>query len=473
DALHAESERRALVERQRLVGLGARALQVAAPLARRGAERVAARPLRIERHELVREGERAGAVLEQEARERAALEVPRAVVRRLRRIGRRRRRRSRLSAAQAPEEDAAREARDDEQGGEEGHARRARPLQGQLRERALEGEPVREALSRILREGLLDDARDALGDALPPLLERRVGPRDDAPDHLHERVALEGGLAGQALVEDRSEREDVGRGPDALRVLRLLGREVAERPLERPVLRDGDALARARSAPREVLREAEVGDERHALAREEDVLRLHVAMDDPERVRLPERARELRAERHRLRDGERPRLQALAERPALDEREDEVGRARDRPEVEHRHEAGGRSEPGLEAHLAVEAAESGLVGPAEHLERDEPPVGAARAVDGAGASLADRVEDGVGADLHPEKATNPGLCVGGRRLRLRPPPPPGSVASGRRAVLLLEEEVEEELLEREVVARVLVLLMLEVPEDVEHAAALR
>src|SRR5579883_3076871 len=40
------------------------------------------------------------------------------------------------------------------------------------------------------------------------------------------------------------------------------------------------------------------------------------------------------------------------------------------------------------------------------------------------------------------------------------------------AVLLLEDEVEEELLEGEVVARVLVLLMLEVAEDVEDAATL-
>src|SRR5207302_600748 len=127
----------------------------------------------------------------------------------------------------------------------------------------------------------------------PEARELREAARLDAREEVDHRVAREGRHASEALVEHRAEREDVGARRHALRALDLLEWHVADGPAELVRLRERDALASALLVRQEVLREAEVRDERlarvaHLLAglREEDVLRLHVAVDDPERVRV-------------------------------------------------------------------------------------------------------------------------------------------------------------------------------------------
>ena len=98
------------------------------------------------------------------------------------------------------------------------------------------------------------------------------------------------------------------------------------------------------------VRDAEVGDERAAGARlEQDVVRLHVAMDDAASVRVRERPRDLAQHARRVGRRERPaRAEPLAERLALDVAHDEedeaagLADAMDRDDVRMR-EAGGRA----------------------------------------------------------------------------------------------------------------------------------
>ena len=100
---------------------------------------------------------------------------------------------------------------------------------------------------------------------------------------LDRRLAVERRLAGQELVEDDSERVEVGARID-LASLGLLGREVLRRPDDRARL---GHLARAGAGDPEV---------RHlhaALAVDEDVVRLDVAVHDPVPVREAQRREDL------------------------------------------------------------------------------------------------------------------------------------------------------------------------------------
>ena len=112
-------------------------------------------------------------------------------------------------------------------------------------------------------------------------VERRGDPRVDRArplrrlrDLFHRHrdggVGLEGDAAGQRLVEDHPDRVEVGDGGD-VEALGLLGREVVRGPHHRAGLGDlRDAGAG----------DAEVGDDRLALAVDDHVLRLQVAVDD-------------------------------------------------------------------------------------------------------------------------------------------------------------------------------------------------
>src|SRR5205807_7491145 len=88
-------------------------------------------------------------------------------------------------------------------------------------------------------------------------------------------VRLERHPPGERLVEENPDRVNV-RGLLDVLSLSLLGREVLRRPHHRSRLRD----LRAPSPG-----DTEVGHPRPSLAVDEDVLRLHVAMDDPFFVR--------------------------------------------------------------------------------------------------------------------------------------------------------------------------------------------
>src|SRR5207253_1266980 len=143
------------------------------------------------------------------------------------------------------------------------------------------------------------------------------------------------------------------------------------------------------------------GDERvaRALAREEHVLGLDVAVDDPERVRAAESARERPDERDRLRDGEGTSIEPLAESAARDERHDDVGTLRRVARVEERHEA--LADLAEDPPLALEASALLVVEAEEELDGDGPSVGRARPVDGPHVAAIDLTLELVLTKTHP------------------------------------------------------------------------
>ncbi len=107
-------------------------------------------------------------------------------------------------------------------------------------------------------------------------------------------------LSGQHLVEHDAERVDVGLLVD-VHALRLLGRDVVGRAEHRAGL-GHPALDVERAG------DAEVGDLRLAVAVQQDVLRLDVAMDETVAVREREPARDLDRQLERRRDRQWVRL---------------------------------------------------------------------------------------------------------------------------------------------------------------------
>jgi len=267
-------------------------------------------------------------------------------------------------------------------------------------ERGEERPAVGGAVPGVGREGPLDRRDELAGRLGPQLAERRDLPGAHGVEDPRVALALERRLPGEALVEDRSDREDVGRGADRRRVLDLLERHVAEGPPRRPGLREVEALARSGGLAVEVLGEPEVRDEGLSARRVEDVLGLQVAVDDPLRVGSSEGGRERPSERGRLLDPERTALQPIAERPSGHDRHDDERSLRGPARIEERHEAVTRREGPEEPALPLEAGESRLVDRMEDLDRDLLARGAAGAVDGAGSALAEGPDHLVGSDLH-------------------------------------------------------------------------
>ena len=136
---------------------------------------------------------------------------------------------------------------------------------------------------------LADDRVDPRGDVGHDRSQRRRVLREDLGGQLGRGLGEERADAGDELVEDDSERVDVGPGVDAALADELLGSHVARR---------ADEVARARDsgvALRGVSSEPEVGDARVAAPRlEHDVRRLDVAVDDSELVGRSDPARDLR-----------------------------------------------------------------------------------------------------------------------------------------------------------------------------------
>ncbi len=118
----------------------------------------------------------------------------------------------------------------------------------------------------------------------PPGRDRLVGP--EPPEQQLEVLGVVRHAAGQALVERRAERVDVGAAVHAARVAEeLLGRAVERRARE--------GLRHRLPAPALVPRDAEVEKARLPLGRHAEVRRLDVPVDDPLAVRVGERAREV------------------------------------------------------------------------------------------------------------------------------------------------------------------------------------
>ena len=142
---------------------------------------------------------------------------------------------------------------------------------------------ARVALGRVLRKRLLKDGSEIrIGDRGGRLF-LQVG-----PEHRQLRVAHERGLSGQALVEQATERVEVGPAVD------LLARDLLWRSVgggaEREPVRGGDALLGEAPA------EAEVGQVGVLLRIEQHVRGLHVSVDERFRVGGVERARDLGAD---------------------------------------------------------------------------------------------------------------------------------------------------------------------------------
>ncbi len=265
-------------------------------------------------------------------------------------------------------------------------------------ERPGEREPIGEAIARLVRERAPEDRLEPRGDGRAA--DRLDGARAQLGELIEDGLARERRAPGEALVEDGSEGEDVGRGADAARVSELLGRRVAGGALEGALGREREALARPRDESREVLGEPEVRDERASFLGEQDVLRLHVPVDDPARVGLSERARELLAERDGLGHSERPRLEPLPESAARDEGHDEPGRLAGDARVEEPDEALLLPERGEEPSLPLEARERRRVGLREELERRLALPGRPHPVDDAHSPTAELAQDLVAADVH-------------------------------------------------------------------------
>jgi len=202
---------------------------------------------------------------------------------------------------------------------------------GKTRERLeVEREVARrvETLLRVLLEAVTHDPLEPRLDAPVRRGEVRRVLAQDRRDRLGGGRPVERPAAREHLVEDRAEREDV-RSLVGRVALHLLGRHVAERPHHDAGLSAGGfgrQIRLRRAAPALVqLREAEVEDLDPTVFREEEILGLEVAVDDPFLVRRCEAARDLNGEVDGLADRQRASRESRTERLALQELHDEDG----------------------------------------------------------------------------------------------------------------------------------------------------
>ena len=204
--------------------------------------------------------------------------------------------------------------------------------------------------------------------------------------------AADGQLAGEHLVKDHAEREDVGAVVDFPRLADLFGRHVVERAHDLCVAGERGVLG----AGLKQLGQTEVGDLHMAGAVEEDVVGLDVAVDHALVVGVLERVANLGHHAERLGGCELAGFLRLAEVHAVHVFHDEVkeiarlARLVDEDDV-------GVAQLGEGARLAGEALGKGRVGghvAGEDLERHDPIERTlAGLVDDAHAALADQLED--------------------------------------------------------------------------------
>ena len=227
--------------------------------------------------------------------------------------------------------------------------------------------------------------------------------------HLDDARAEEGGAPRDRLVQDRPGGEQVGARVGVV-AEHLLGRHVARRAHEQAGPGElGAGLERLRELARERARETEV-EQLHPVGGQERVRGLEVAVERPARVERRERREHLARERHRLGDGQRPALEAIGERLALEQLHgDEQLPAvlADLVDLAHVRVVDARRG----ARLAPEALAGRLVGLGDRLDRDLAPEALVLGgEDDAHAALPEPVEDAVAAE--PVR-----IARGGRRGR--------------------------------------------------------
>ena len=142
---------------------------------------------------------------------------------------------------------------------------------------------VGQPLGRILGQHARDRVVEHVGIPGTSSRARRVL-QQDLREQRRRLLGLEHGAPREALEEDAPEREHVGGGADVALAAHELGRHVAGRADDRA--REGELAPAAREA-----RDAKVEhlEARDVPARQEQVLGLDVAVDDPARVRVAER----------------------------------------------------------------------------------------------------------------------------------------------------------------------------------------
>ena len=190
----------------------------------------------------------------------------------------------------------------------------------------VEGADVRVPLLALFGHHLAQNPAEPVGEARLEL--PRVGQRVRQVHRHDERArrALVRSVARHEVVEGRAERVDVRARVDVLQAADLLGRDVLGR---------SDGLSRLRQALVLVhaLGDAEVHELQLGPAGEHEVVRLDVAVDDPERVRDGERAHRLAHDLDRVALAEPPALQKRAEGLAVHVLHREVVDALDAAEV--------------------------------------------------------------------------------------------------------------------------------------------
>ena len=166
----------------------------------------------------------------------------------------------------------------------------------------------RRPLLRLLGE----HERDELVEGPRDVRVQLAGVREIRHEHLredrHHVVARERALARDHLEEHAPEREDVRGRRHLARAARLLRRHVSDRPEHSAVRR---RVARGLGDARDA--EVDELDLRRLAAQQEDVGRLHVAVDHARRVRRRERLRHAVAERDGVGEAQLLALRALPE----------------------------------------------------------------------------------------------------------------------------------------------------------------
>ena len=246
---------------------------------------------------------------------------------------------------------------------------RRRKLRQCVRERTNVGVPIVRAFLQTLGDDRGEPVRK-IGALLQD--RRRVGDEHRGAD-LRKRVSVERWRAREELVEDDSERPDVGARVDVARRRELLGRHVERRSHE--VARARELLLDAVDAH---LRDPEVDDlhdARRILApREKQVRWLQITMNDPRGVRLGEPCATLENVVDGIADREgAARLEHLPEVFPFEVLHDHERRARvERPDVGHVHDVVAAELCGR-TRLASETLDGGLVrcrGGQHELQRD-------------------------------------------------------------------------------------------------------